>query len=105
MSGSISGIYLIINFDWPSPFTREHGQKAYKLHKIVQGQTWIKETVAASGGVGKGPRSLWVFWLENYAALDKLLHDHKNEICAAYLDFFNDMPLVEEAIREEVVFL
>ncbi len=105
MNKTNPGIYLIINFDWPTPFKPEHGQTARKLHDIVQGQSWIKEAVAASGGVGKGPASTWIFWLRNYAALDTLLRDQENEVCAAYVDFFTDMPTVIETIREETLFL
>lgn len=98
------GIYLIVEFDWPRPFAREHAQAAADLHKIVQGQTWIQEVVAASGGVGEGPSSVWIFWLENYAALDTLLNDQSNEICQAYVRFFSQMPLVKDCIREKVIF-
>ena len=105
MSNPSPGIYLIVNFDWPSPFEPEHGQKARKLHDVVQGQSWIREVVAASGGIGKGPASVWIFWLENYAALDTLLRNRENEISAAYIDFFTDMPTVVETVREEVSFL
>lgn len=100
-----AGIYLFVQFNWPQPFSKEHAQKAAHLHNSVQGQTWIKETIAASGGIGPGPSSIWVFWLENYAALDTLLRDQANEISQAYTNFFADMPVVDEIIREEVIFL
>lgn len=99
------GIYLMINFDWPKPFETEHARKARKLHDIVQGKSWIKEAVAASGGIGGGQESVWVFWLENYAALDRLLKDEEDEVAQTYRDFFSGMESIEERIREEVVFL
>ena len=61
-------LYEVIT-DWPQPFTAEQGKMARQLHDVVQNQSWIKEVVAASGGVGTGPASIWIFWLENYAAL------------------------------------
>jgi len=99
------GIYLIIEFDWPNPITREQGQNASNLHEILKGHTWIKESVAASGGIGGGAACIWIFWLKNYAALDRLLHDKSDKVCQAYLAFFSEMPTVNEKIREEVVFL
>jgi hypothetical protein len=99
------GIYLLINFDWPEPFANEHGVKARKLHDVVQGVSWIKEVVAASGGIGGGQESVWIFWLENYAALDRLLQDDDDEVAQAYRSFFTEMVAVEERIRQEVVFL
>jgi hypothetical protein len=99
------GIYLIVDFDWPSPFDAEDGKKARHLHDVLQNQTWIRENAAGSGGLGGGPSSIWVFWLENYAALDRLLHDKSDEVSKAYVEFFSAMPKVTEKIREEVHFL
>ena len=99
------GIYLIVEFDWPRPFTAEQGQMAAHLHQVVQDKTWIKEVVAASGGIGKGPSSVWIFWLENYAALDVLMNDSKNEVSQAYTSFFSEMPVVHDKVRGEVIFL
>lgn len=99
------GIYLIVEFDWPQPFTKEVGSKARRLHDVVQNQTWIRESVAGSGGLGEGPSSVWVFWLENYAALDRLLRDRSDEVSQAYVGFFSEMPKVVDKIREEVVFV
>ena len=99
------GIYLIVEFDWPHPFEPEHGKLARRLHDIVQDQSWIKEVVAANGGIGAGAPSIWIFWLENYAALDTLLDDHENEVCKAYIAFFSEMPVVSEKVRGEVLFL
>lgn len=98
------GIYLIVEFDWPRPFTPEQGKMAGQLHRVVQDKSWIKETVAASGGIGGGPSSVWIFWLENYAALDKLMNDRDDEVSQAYTQFFLEMPLVQEKIRGEVLF-
>lgn len=99
------GIYLIVEFDWPQPVTQEVGKKARRLHDVVQNHTWIRETVAGSGGLGSGPGSIWVFWLENYAALDRLLREKSDEVSQAYIDFYSAMPRVVDKIREEVVFL
>lgn len=100
-----SGIYLIVEFDWPRPVTQEVGKKARRLHDVVQNQAWIRETVAGSGSLGEGPGSIWIFWLENYAALDRLLRDKTDEVSQAYIDFYSAMPRVVDKIREEVVFL
>ena len=99
------GIYLIVEFDWPNPLEKEVAQKAAHLHKVLQGQSWIREVVAASGGLGGEQGSLWIFRLENYAALDRLFHDQSDEISQAYMGFFSKMPHVKDKIREEVIFL
>ncbi len=99
------GIYLIIEFDWPEKFDSETGLIARKLHAVSQDKRWIKPIVAASGGIGKGASSMWIFWLENYAALDALYHDPDNEIGKLYISFFSKMNNVTEKIREEVFFL
>jgi len=99
------GIYLIVEFDWPNPFQPELGKKARQLHAVVQDQGWIREVVAASGGLGVGPASLWIFWLENYASLDRLLRNTDNPVAQTYRAFFSELPTVVEKIREEVVFL
>jgi hypothetical protein len=99
------GIYLIVEFEWPRPFSLEHAQKARKLHDVVQGRTWIKEVVAASGGLGDGPPSIWIFWLPDYAALDRLLRNQEDPVSQAYTAFFSEMPVVKDKIREEVAFL
>ena len=98
------GIYLIVEFDWPHPFDPEMGKKASRLHQVIQNQNWIRETVAGSGGLGEGPGSIWIFWLENYAALDRLLRDKSDEVSKAYVEFFSAMPKVTDKIREEVAF-
>ena len=100
-----AGIYLIVEFNWPDEFTQEQGKMARHLHDVVQDKSWIREVVAASGGIGEGPSSIWVFWLENYAALDTLLEARDNEVCQAYINFFSEMPLVNEKIRGEVLFI
>ena len=105
MSDHSPGIYLIVEFDWPTPFEQEHGKKARKLHDLVQTADWVQESVAASGGIGAGQSSIWIFRLANYAALDTLLRDFENEVCKAYIDFFSVMPVVTEKIREEVIFV
>ncbi len=96
---------MIVEFAWPRPFSQEHAQNARKLHDVVQGKDWIKEVVAASGGIGEGPASIWIFWLPNYAALDRLLNDKKDPVSHAYLAFFSQMAEVKDKIREQVAFL
>ena len=98
-------IYLIVEFDWPSPMKPDLVQRAKDLHQIVQNQTWIEEVVAASGGLGAGPSSVWIFRLENYAALDRLLRDRSDEVSRAYMGFFSEMANVRDKIREAVVFV
>jgi hypothetical protein len=68
MSSNQAGVYLISDFDWPRPMTADQPKKARQLHDLVQNQSWIKEVVATGGGLGSGPSSIWIFWLENYAA-------------------------------------
>lgn len=101
-----TGIYLIVHFDWPENITKELAQKARVLHDVLQGDAnWIRESVAASGGLGSGPDSVWIFWLENYAALDRLLGEPSDPISQAYTSFFSAMVGVSEAVREQVAFL
>ena len=99
------GVYLVVEFDWPRPFQPEHGKLARKLHDVALGHAWIKEAVAASGGLGCGPASLWIFWLENYAAFDRLLRGKEEAVSQAYTAFFSEMVNVSERVRDEVVFL
>ena len=105
MSTSQVGIYLIVEFEWPRPFTQDHAKSARALHDVVQNQEWIREVVAASGGLGDGPPSIWIFWLPDYAALDRLLRNQDDPVSRAYNTFFSEMPVVKDKIREEVAFL
>ena len=98
------GIFLIVEFDWPQPFEPNHGQDAQELHSIIQGKSWIRNVMAASGGLGGEQSSLWIFWLVNYAALDRLFKDPEEEVARAYHRFFSAMLNVQDQIREEVVF-
>jgi len=100
-----TAIYLVVEFDWPSPFEPEYGQRAKELHSSVQGHEWIKKVLAASGGLGSGQSSNWVFWLENSAALDRLFSDRENQAGKAYRSFFSTMDNVSDKIREEVRFI
>jgi hypothetical protein len=97
------GIFLIVQFSFPRPFKPEYGVKAKALHQVLSGQNWIEEVFAASGGVGAGPSSIWVFKLENYAALDRLLKGSE-PTAKAYVDFFSLMDDVQDFIRDEVGF-
>jgi hypothetical protein len=99
-----SGIYLIVEFDWPSPFQKEQGDMAKALHQVVVESDWIEEAVAASGGVGGGPSSLWIFKLPDYAALDRLFHDQEDSVSKAYAAFFSTMVNVQDKIRGQVLF-
>lgn len=101
------GVYLIIEFEWPPPaeFKPEHGQKARNLHDTVQDKDWIREIMAASGGIGEGASSIWVFWLKDYASLDRLMFDKDDEVAKAYSDFFSEMPHIVDMIRHEVIFV
>ena len=98
------GIYLIVDFDWPKPFKPQYGQFAVELHSAVQNQDWITEVLSASGGLGRGRSSVWVFWLENYAALDRLFSVQEDLVSAAYRAFFTSMENVDDKVREEVRF-
>ena len=97
------GIYLIIQFNFPKPFKPEDGAKARILHDAVEGQDWITEVFAADGGVGAGPASIWVFRLDNYAALDRLLGG-EDPVSKAYVAFYAAMDNVADFIREEILF-
>jgi hypothetical protein len=99
------GIYLIIDFEWPNPSNGVHLRRARELHDVVQEHPWVRAVVASSGGIGPGPGYTWVFWLEDYAALDRLLRSPEDEVARAYRAFFSNMMHVTDKIREEVLFL
>jgi hypothetical protein len=103
-SANGQGIYLVIQFDWPDNFKPEYGQAAKALHQHVVNSSWIEEVLAASGGIGAGPSSLWIFRIEDYGSLDRLLHAQDDPVSAAYNEFFSQMVDVEEIIREQVLF-
>jgi hypothetical protein len=98
-----TGIYLVVQFRFPKPFQAEYGMKAKALHEAIEGQDWIEEVFAASGGVGVGPSSIWVFKLDDYSALDRLFGGD-DPVSEAYVDFFTAMEDVGDFIREEVIF-
>lgn len=98
------GIYLIVEFDWPTSIDPDVAQKAAHLHEVLQNKEWIQEALAASGGLGGDHGSLWIFRLESYAALDRLFHERSDEVSQAYMDFFSCMPRIADKIREEVIF-
>jgi hypothetical protein len=100
-----AGIYLFVQFNWPPNFTKEMAEAAKALHLAVEKADWIQETLAASGGLGSGPANWWVFWMADYASLDRLLHGGEDAVSLAYGAFFTNMVDVSEAIREQVVFL
>jgi len=45
-----------------------------------------------------------MFWLENYAALDRLFSGQEDPVCAACRVFFISMDNVEDRVRQEVRF-
>jgi hypothetical protein len=102
-SDSDSGIYLIVYFDWPTPFKADYAEKAKQLHKATQNKDWIREEITASGGIGEGASSVWIFWLKNYASLDQLFNQ-EDEIGKAYKGFFQEMGNVSDLVREQVIF-
>lgn len=103
-SANGQGIYLVIQFNWPDNLKPEHGEAAKSLHKQVVDSSWIEEILAASGGIGAGPSSLWIFRIEDYGSLDRLLHDQHDPVSGAYNEFFSQMVNVEEILREQVLF-
>src|SRR2546422_3126377 len=62
------GIILFVEFAWPRPFVPDHGTLASQLHAAVAKHAWLREIVAASGGVGGRPSSPRGFLLPGYAA-------------------------------------
>jgi hypothetical protein len=98
-------LYLIVEFNWPENFTREDTEKARILHERLQGQEWIEEALAASGGIGYGGSSMWIFRLRNYAGLDRLLMMTDDPVSKAYIAFFTRMADVTEKVRQQVIFL
>ena len=98
------GIYLIVQFNWPTPIEPEHAQAARALHDAVTEADWITEAVAASGGLGGTQSSIWVFHLENYTALDRLFRNYEDPVHQAYAACFHNMIDLTEVIREEVLF-
>lgn len=98
------GIYLIVQFSFPSSFDPEYGERAKQLHAAVQEPDWIEEVLAASGGLGAGPAAIWVFKMADYASLD-VLFGGEDEVSEAYLGFFGRMDGVQDSIREQVIFL
>jgi hypothetical protein len=98
-----SGIYLVVQFSFPKPFQAEYGAKAKALHQALEGQDWVEGVFAASGGIGAGPSSMWVFKLSDFSALDRLFGG-EDPVSEAYVDFFTAMDDVQDFVREEVIF-
>jgi hypothetical protein len=98
------GLYLIVEFNWPHNFTPADAEKARLLHERLQGREWIAEVLAASGGIGHGGSSIWVFRLQDYAGLDRLLMMREDPVSQAFVDFFSRMADVSERVRQEVIF-
>jgi hypothetical protein len=98
------GLYLIVEFNWPQNFTPEDAEKARVLHERLQGQDWISEVLAASGGIGQGGSSIWIFGLQDYAGLDRLLMMPEDPVSKAFVGFFSRMADVSERVRQQVLF-
>jgi hypothetical protein len=88
---------------FPKPFQAEYGVKAKTLHHVLDGQDWIEEVFAASGSIGAGPSSIWVFKLNDFSALDKLLGG-EDPVSEAHVDFFGAMEDVNDFIQEAIIF-
>ena len=99
------GLFLIIRFNWPREFKPEYGDAAKSLHVAIEHADWITEVLAASGGLGGKQSSYWVFKIQDYAALDRLLGEGDDAVASAYDLFFSSMLDIDEVIRKEVVFV
>lgn len=53
-----TGIYLVVDFEWSQTFEPKYGELARALHKSGQNKSWIREVLAASGGIGSGQSSM-----------------------------------------------
>ncbi|MHA1865122.1 MAG: hypothetical protein ACTSVB_11835 [Candidatus Heimdallarchaeaceae archaeon] len=98
------GIYYIVMFDWPEEVSSELSKKVREFHELVEKAPWIREIVAASGGIGIGATSIWIFWLQDYTDLNKLLRSEE-EISKLYHEWTKEMQNVETMVREEVIFV
>ncbi|MHA2089777.1 MAG: hypothetical protein ACW98K_02860 [Candidatus Kariarchaeaceae archaeon] len=102
-----SGLYLIVEFDWPNEITSELFKASAHLHEVVTKSDWIDEKVAGYGGLRLDFQCIWIFRVKDYAALDKLLNlpgDKQDDVAKAYSYFFDNMIKVKETIRQEVTF-
>jgi hypothetical protein len=99
------GILLIVEFSWPSPLQPAHHVAARALHDSVVESDWVEEVAAGSGGIGGESQSIWVFRLQNYAALDRLLNDADDPVSRAYITWLQEMVQVTTKVREEVYFV
>ena len=100
-----SKLFLVVQFDWPSPPDPEAGEAAKKLHRAVESADWIEEHVAGFGGLGGTLASIWIFGLNHYADLDRLFSDDSDPVASAYAGFFRRMATVEDFVREAVQFV
>ncbi|MHA2249323.1 MAG: hypothetical protein ACXAD7_03125 [Candidatus Kariarchaeaceae archaeon] len=100
-----SAIFFIVEFDWPGEQTQEMYKAAADLHQIVVESDWIDEVLAGFGGIGGKRASIWIFKLDTYGLLDKLLKHEDNAVSKAYRKFFGMMRRIDDQVREEVVFL
>jgi len=101
---SESELYLIIEFDWPEPITKELASTVRNFHDIIKSEDWIQATVAASGGIGGDYSSLWVFEIQNYATLDKFFHG-TNPVTENFPKWADLMTKMKISVKEKVKFL
>ena len=104
MNESEKSIFLIVEFNWPMPPSKEAADAAKVLHTEVSKSDWISSTLAGSGGLGGVQSSIWIFELANYAALDRLL-TYDDSVSIAYKTFFSTVKDVKDYIKEKVIFL
>lgn len=110
-SQKMSGIIIVVEFDWPEEITPEMFQASANLHKVITESDWITEKVAAYGGLRTvgGFQCIWIFQVETFGDLDKLFertvdNTFTHPEAEAYSNFFSKMQRVEERIRYPVMF-
>ena len=103
---SPAGIFLIVEFDWPSPIKPSLYQAAASLHNTLEKSDWMREILGGFGGIGAQYQSIWIFKFSKFADIDILLDDSsEREEVKAYSAFFNNMKNVKTTIRQEVTFM
>ena len=104
-NNSSPGIFLIVEFDWPSPTPPALFQAAASLHKTLERSIWMQEILGGFGGIGSHYQSIWIFKFSNFADIDILLENgNEREEVEAYSAFFDNMKNVKTIIKQEVTF-
>ena len=101
------GLFLIVEFDWPKEITPQLFKASSHLHEVVTQSDWIDEKVAGYGGLRIDFQCIWIFRVNDFVALEKLLNlpeDEQDDVAKAYANFFDNMIKVKETIRQEVIF-